>query len=162
MHVVLEQKVSIASALVVMDRVRALCPGLDPAAFLALSEEALRAAGVSARKVGYCRSIAEALLGGGLSLPALRRLGDDAVIERLVGVRGIGPWTAGVYLTMALARPDAWPTGDRALAVGVAERFALDAVPDYPALDRMAARWRPWRAVAARLIWHDYLGRRGR
>ena len=161
-HIVLEQKVSLASALAVMQRVDALCPTFEPGAFLAVPEPALREAGISARKVGYCRALAEAMAAGTLSLPALRRLDDAAVIERLTAVRGIGPWTAGVYLTMALARQDAWPSGDRALAVGVAERWSLDAVPDYPALDRMAEAWRPWRGVASRLIWHAYLERRRR
>ena len=159
-HIVLEQKVSLASALAVMQRVDALCPAFDPASFLAVPEPALREAGISARKVGYCRALAEAMAEGTLSLSALRRLDDAAVIERLTAVRGIGPWTAGIYLTMALARRDAWPSGDRALAVGVAERWALDAVPDYPTLDRMADAWRPWRGVASRLIWHAYLERR--
>ena len=159
-HIVLEQKVSLASALAVMQRVDALCPRFDPTSFLAVPEPALREAGISARKVGYCRALAEALADGSLSLTALRRLDDAAVIERLTAVRGIGPWTAGVYLTMALVRQDAWPSGDRALAVGVAERWSLDAVPDYPTLDRMAEGWRPWRGVASRLIWHAYLERR--
>ena len=161
-HVVLEQKVSLASALAVMNRVDALCPAFDPASFLAVPDAALREAGISERKVSYCRSIAEAVRDGSPSLASLRRLDDETVLERLTAVRGIGPWTAGVYLTMALARPDAWPSGDRALAVGVAERWGLDAPPDYPALDAMAERWRPWRGVASRLIWHAYLERRRR
>lgn len=160
MHIVLEQKVSLSSALAVMRRVDALCPSFDARAFLAVPESALREAGVSARKVDYCRALAAAIVDGSLSLTALRRLDDAAVIERLVAVRGIGPWTAGVYLTMALCRPDAWPSGDRALAVGVAERWSLGNVPDYPSLDAMADAWRPWRGVASRLIWHAYLERR--
>jgi len=159
-HVVLEQKVSLVSALAVMERVTALCPTFEPARFLAVPEDALRAAGVSERKVGYCRALASAMVDGSLSLPALRRMDDAGVIERLTAVRGIGPWTAGVYLTMALCRQDAWPRGDRALAVGVAERWSLADVPDYPTLDRMADAWRPWRGVASRLIWHAYLERR--
>ena len=161
-HVVLEQKVSLVSALAVMARVDALCPSFDAASFLAVPEQALREAGVSARKVTYCRALAEAIVDGSLSLPGLRRLDDAEVVERLRAVRGIGPWTAGIYLTMALARQDAWPSGDRALAVGVAERWALDAVPSYAALDAMAEAWRPWRGVASRLIWHAYLVRRTR
>lgn len=159
-HIVLEQKVSIVSALAVMKRVDALCPSFDAAGFLAVSASDLRAAGVSERKVDYCRSMAAAIGDRTLSLEGLRRLDDDAVMQRLVAVRGIGPWTAGVYLTMALSRPDAWPSGDRALAVSVAERWSLADVPDYPSLDAMAELWRPWRGVASRLIWHAYLERR--
>jgi len=161
-HVVLEQKVSLVSALAVMRRVDALCPTFEARAFLDVPEAALREAGVSERKVGYCRALAAAIADGSLSLPALRRLDDREVMARLTAVRGIGPWTAGIYLTMALARQDAWPNGDRALAVGVAERWELRQVPDHPALDRMAEGWRPWRGVASRLIWHAYLARRTR
>jgi len=159
-HVVLEQKVSIVSALAVMERVDALCPRFDAASFLAVPEDHLRTAGMSGSKVSYCRSLAQAIADRTLSLAALRQLDDDAVMERLVAVRGIGPWTAGVYLTMALGRQDAWPSGDRALAVGYAKSWQLDDVPTYATLDAHAEAWRPWRGVASRLIWHAYLEQR--
>lgn len=161
-HIVMEQKISLASARAVMQRIESLCPRLLPEAFLALEPAALREAGASDAKIGYCRSIASAIIDGSLPLDAFEPLEDAAIMATLVRVRGIGPWTAGVYLTMALCRPDAWPSGDRALAVGVAEAFGLDAVPDYRALDVLADDWRPLRGAASRLIWHAYLGRRGR
>jgi DNA-3-methyladenine glycosylase II len=79
-----------------------------------------------------------------------------------VQVRGIGRWTADVYLLFALRRPDAWPHGDVALAVAVRDLWDLPTRPTWDALDAFAERWRPHRAVAARFLWHDYLSRRGR
>ena len=159
-HIILEQKVSLASALAVMRRVSALCPQMQPSTFLTLPDVALRKAGLSASKLSYCRSIAEALTDGTLSLPGLRKLDDEQVIAALTSVRGIGPWSAGVYLMMALRRADAWASGDRALAVSYAECAGLEIVPSYAELDVIAARWIPHRATAARLLWHGYLEKR--
>lgn len=159
-HIVLEQKVSLASARAVMLRVQELCPDMEPAEFLQVPENALREAGISARKVSYCRSIATALHSDELNLIRLRRCTDEQVMQQLTDIRGIGPWTAGVYLLMAMRRPDAWASGDRALAVSLAECEALEQVPSYAELDRRADDWRPHRATAARLLWHAYLSRR--
>ena len=159
-HVVLEQKVSLASARAVMLRVHELCPDMSPASFLQVSEPLLRKAGISERKVSYCRSIALAITTDALNLTRLRRNTDAQVMAQLIEVRGIGPWTAGVYLLMAMRRPDAWASGDRALAVSLAECESLAEVPTYTELDERAERWRPYRAAAARVLWHAYLSRR--
>ncbi len=161
-HIILEQKVSLVSAEAVMQRVRVVCPSMQPSEFLALPEALLRSAGLSASKLSYCRSVAEALVERTLSLHQLRQLTDEQVINALTAVRGIGPWTAGVYLMMALRRPNAWASGDRALAVSYYERAALDIVPSYADLDAIALRWSPHRATAARLLWHAYLEKRKR
>ena len=107
-QIILEQKVSLESARAVFDRVALLCPGLTPEALLAASPEALLEAGVSRRKISYCRSIAEALVSGDLQLEELAQLDSAAAEQRLIAIRGIGPWTAGVYTMMVLCRPDAW------------------------------------------------------
>ena len=159
-HIVLEQKVSLASANAVMQRVRVLCPGMQPSMFLTVSARALRQAGLSQSKLSYCRSIAEALVNRNLSLPGLRKLSDEQVVAELTSVRGIGPWTAGVYLMMALRRPDAWASGDRALVVSYYECEGLNEIPSYKELDAIAVRWIPHRATAARLLWHAYLEKR--
>jgi DNA-3-methyladenine glycosylase II len=156
MHIVLEQKVSLASAAAVLARVQALCPSMTPVEFLRVSEKSMRDAGISERKLSYCQSIAQALLDDRLDLIRLRKLDDEAVIDALVEIRGIGPWTAGVYLLMAMRRADAWASGDRALAVSAMECYALSDVPDYASLDAMAARWSPCRGAAARMLWHAY------
>lgn len=161
-HIVLEQKISLASANAVMHRVRKLCPTLQPADFLRLSEAELRDAGLSERKISYCRSIAGCLLEKRLSLASLPHLDDESVLAELTKVRGIGPWTAGVYLMMALKRVDAWASGDRALAVSYAECRQLAEVPGYAALDEIARGWQPYRGIAARLLWHAYLQKRRR
>jgi len=159
-HIVLEQKISLASARAVMQRVREQCPGMSAEQFLCVPEAALRSAGVSGRKITYCYAMAEAVVQGDLDLAGLRRLPDDLVLERLLKVRGIGPWTAGVYLLMAMRRPDAWASGDRALVVSMAESVQWDTVPDYASFDEHAQRWQPHRGTAARLLWHAYLQRR--
>lgn len=159
-HVVLEQKVSLTSARAVMARVRHLCPGMQPADFLALPEQRLREAGISEQKMSYCRSIALAIVQNQLNLARLRRLSDEGIMQALTAIRGIGPWTAGIYLLMALRRPDAWASGDRALVVSLAECEALEVVPSHVELDRRAEAWRPYRGAAARLLWHAYLSRR--
>jgi len=159
-QIVNEQKISLASARAIGDRVQALCVPFTARRFLSLPVPALRRAGMSGAKIDYCRSIAESIVARRLVLASLARLDDVQAQAALTSVRGIGPWTANVYLSMALGRRDAWPSGDRALAVGVAELFELDAVPDYPTLDRRAEAWRPHRGAAARLVWHAYLAQR--
>lgn len=158
-HIILEQKVSLASAQAVMQRVCKLCPGMQPEQFLGIDHSCLRAAGLSERKISYCYSIAEALVSQRLKLSALRKLTDTEVTETLVAVRGIGPWSAGVYLMMALRRADAWASGDRALLVSYAESAGINP-PGYAEFDVVADAWRPYRAAAARLLWHAYLQRR--
>ncbi|MEE9319742.1 MAG: hypothetical protein V3U76_04780 [Granulosicoccus sp.] len=161
-YIVIEQKISLSSAKAVMRRVDTLCPVWSADALLAVSAEELRAAGLSTSKVAYCHGIAQAVNKGSLNFEQLNALPDNDVMSALLKIRGIGPWTAGVYLVMALGRPDIWPSGDRALAVGVQEAWQLTEVPDYPALDKLAIAWQPWRAVAARIIWHAYLSQRTR
>jgi DNA-3-methyladenine glycosylase II len=87
---------------------------------------------------------------------------DEAAREYLTAVRGIGPWTGDVYLLFALRRPDVWPNGDRALVVAMAENLPLPAPPSYDEAREIADQWRPWRSVAARMLWHAYLLKRGR
>lgn len=161
-HIILEQKVSLASARAVMQRVRMLCPGMRPDVFLQLDEHSLRSAGISQRKLTYCRSIAVSMVRQELKLTDLRSMTNQQVIDSLTSIRGIGPWTAGVYLMMALRRTDAWASGDRALVVSYAESAGSDSIPSYAAFDTRAERWRPYRGAAARLLWHAYLQKRNR
>jgi DNA-3-methyladenine glycosylase II len=97
----------------------------------------------------------------GFDLDALASLPDEDVRARLVELRGIGRWTADVYLTMCLLRPDVWPHGDQALATAAMEVFGSEARPTFDQLQAAAERWRPFRAVAARMLWHHYLCVRG-
>jgi DNA-3-methyladenine glycosylase II len=160
-HLILEQQVSLASALAAFERLRLATGGVTPETFLPLDDGTLRGVGFSRQKTGYARGLALALLDG-FDLARLERLPDDEVRRELTGLRGIGPWTADIYLTMCLCRPDVWPRGDLALATGAMELLALPARPSEPELDAITERWRPHRAVAARVVWNHYLGVRGR
>ena len=159
-YLILEQQVSLASAKAAYLRLLSAAKPLTPRRFLELDDARLKAIGFSRQKTSYGRLLAESVLTRGLSIPALARMPDDAAREALTGMKGIGQWTADVYLLMALRRPDVWPTGDLALAVAVQKVKRLRKRPSPEKLEAMSAPWRPWRAVAARLFWHYYLSRK--
>ena len=161
-HIVLEQQVSLASARAAFDRLQEAAGELTPARFLELDDARLLAIGFSRQKAGYVRNLARAVETGGLDLAGLAALPDDEVHRVLVALKGVGPWSASIYLMEALLRPDVWPATDIALAEAVAKVKGLPGRPDPARLDALAAEWRPWRSVAARLFWHDCLSRRGR
>ncbi len=156
-HLVLEQQVSLASAKAAFERLVVATGTPTPAAFLALDDAELLAIGFSRQKTRYARALAEAVSSGDLDLDALQDMDDHEVDRRLMAVPGIGPWTATIYRLMVLLRPDAWPAGDIALAQAVAETRGLAVRPTPGELRAIAEGWRPWRAVAARMLWHHYL-----
>jgi DNA-3-methyladenine glycosylase II len=156
-HLVLEQQVSLTSAKAAFDRLVAATDPLTPASLLRLDDAELLAIGFSRQKTRYARALAEAVASGDLDLDALPGADDDEVDRRLTSVPGIGPWTATIYRLMVLLRPDAWPVGDIALAQAVADTRGLDGRPTPGELQAIAEDWRPWRAVAARMLWHHYL-----
>ena len=156
-HIILEQQVSIASARAAYDRARMLARPFTPTTFLRLDDGQLRRAGFSRQKTEYCRNLAREILDGHLRLAALAQLDDDEVRRRLTAVKGIGNWTANIYLLMVLGRPDVWPLGDIALAQAAREIKGLSTRPSGTELDSIGEGWRPWRAVAARVLWHHYL-----
>jgi DNA-3-methyladenine glycosylase II len=162
LHIILEQQVSLASARAAFDRLRAAADPLSPARFLELSDEELLAVGFSRQKARYGRALAAAIAAGTLDLDGLHQLDDAGVHEALERIPGIGPWTSTIYLLMVLLRPDLWPAGDIALAESVGEVKGLGRRPDAAEMAELGEAWRPWRSVAARLFWHDYLARRGR
>lgn len=159
---ILEQQVSLASAAAAYRRIKARIGEMDPVQLLGTSAEELRADGVSRQKDRYLRTLAAALVEGTLALEGIQTLDDDEARRQLMALPGIGRWTADVFLLACLGRPDVWPTGDRALQVAVAEALSLSITPDPIELKAIGERWKPSRAVAARLLWHGYLGRRGR
>jgi DNA-3-methyladenine glycosylase II len=157
-RLILEQQVSLASGAAAFHRLEARLGGVDPGRFLQLDDVELRSVGFSRQKARYVRLLAGAVVAGDLDLTALEGLDDDAATTELLRLTGVGPWTAANYLLFAHGRPDVWPTGDRALVVSLGRASGADQPPSYAEADAMAAGWRPWRAVAARLLWHDYLG----
>lgn len=156
-HIILEQQVSLASARACFDKLLAAVDVLTPAGLLALDNGELKGIGFSRQKTEYARVLATALVDGDLDLEALAGLPDDEVRGRLIRLKGIGRWTADIYLLMALGRPDIWPVGDLALVVAAQQVMRLDARPNPEEFQRMGDAWRPWRSVAARLLWHHYL-----
>ncbi|MEI2689382.1 MAG: DNA-3-methyladenine glycosylase 2 family protein [Anaerolineae bacterium] len=156
-QIILEQQVSLASARAAFQRLLAAADPLTPERFLQLDDDTLKAAGLSRQKAGYGRTLAQAVLARSLELDGLAALDDDAVRVALTAIKGIGPWTADIYLLMVLRRPDAWPSADLALAVAVQQIKGLAARPGPQELEMLGWAWRPWRAVAARLLWHHYL-----
>jgi DNA-3-methyladenine glycosylase II len=162
LHIMLEQQVSLASARAAFERLGHVAVPLTPARFLELTDEELLVIGFSRQKARYGRALASAVGSGALELKGLDRLDDEAVHRALRSIPGIGPWTSTIYLLMVLGRPDVWPVGDIALAASVGEVKRLGRRPDAIEMAELGEAWRPWRSVAARLFWHDYLGRRGR
>lgn len=161
-RLILEQQVSLASARAAFDRLAAALDGaIRPEPFLRLSDAELRTIGFSRQKTGYARDLAIALADG-FDLEGLADLPDDEVRTRLMRLRGIGRWTADIYLIMCLRRPDVWPHGDQALATAARELLELRARPTFDELELRARSWRPHRATAARILWHHYLSVRDR
>lgn len=157
---ILEQQVSLASARAAYLRLCDTIGEVTPTGFLTLDDVTLRSVGFSRQKTGYVRGLADLLETGSLDLDTLGDLDDDAATERLLTIRGVGRWTAACYLLFVLGRPDVWPTGDRALYVAMRDALSLDDVPPAEIADGMADSWSPYRSVAARMLWHDYLGGR--
>ncbi len=163
LRIILEQQVSLASAKAAFDRLLALASvptpasPLTPERFLELDDVTLKAAGFSRQKTRYGRELAAAVRSGALDLDGLSALDDESVVAALTQVVGIGRWTADIYLLMALCRPDAWPAGDLALAVAARHALVLPTAPSPSELAALGELWRPWRAVAARVLWHFYL-----
>ena len=160
-YIILEQQVSLASARAAFQRLRAAASPLTPTRFLKLSDTQLKQIGFSRQKTLYTRLLAESLAKRHLDLNDLHDLSDDAARKFLIALKGIGTWTADIYLLSALRRPDIWPIGDLALAVAVQEVKRLRSRPSPERLERLSQLWRPYRAVAARLFWHAYLSKRG-
>lgn len=159
-HIILEQQVSLASAKAAFDRLAAATDPLTPDRFLRLTDGELLSIGFSRQKTRYARALAAAIVDGSLDLDALAGLPDDEVRLALEAIPGIGPWTSTIYLLMVLGRPDVWPAGDIALATAVGQIKGLAGRPGPDDLVLIGEAWRPWRSVAARLFWHDYLARR--
>jgi DNA-3-methyladenine glycosylase II len=160
-HIILEQQVSLASARAAFDRLLALATPLTPTRFLELDDATLRTVGFSRQKTGYSRHLAQAIVTGEFDIDGLGTLPDDAARTALVARKGIGPWTADIYLLMCLGRPDVWPVGDLALQVAMQSIKGLAQRPTVVEMEKIGEAWRPWRAVAARLLWHHYLRERG-
>lgn len=155
--IILEQQVSLASARAAFDKLAAAATPLTPARFLEFDDASLKAFGFSRQKTLYTRLFAESILLGKLNLHALHAMDDTSARSTLLQLKGIGPWTADIYLLMAMRRPDIWPSGDLALAVAIQKVKRLKKRPSVERMHELSQAWQPWRAVAARMLWHFYL-----
>jgi DNA-3-methyladenine glycosylase II len=156
LQAIVAQMISNQAAAAIWGRLRALPRALEPEGLLALPDDALRAAGLSRPKVAHARILAEAFCAGSLSAIALEAMENDEAIATIAAVKGLGTWTAEIYLLFALQRLDVFPAGDIALAAAAAELKRLDARPNPKALRALAEAWRPARSLAARLLWHHW------
>jgi DNA-3-methyladenine glycosylase II len=159
-HIILEQQVSLKSAKSMLVRLEGAIQPFTPARFIELGDGYLRSLGVTRQKSAYLMDLAGAIVTGELSFERLARMNDEDARVMLTRVKGIGSWSADVYLLMAMRRADIWPAGDLALAVAMKELKGLADRPAPDELERMAEPWRPHRAVAARMLWQFYLGRK--
>ena len=157
LRIILEQQVSLVSADAMYRRLLGRIDPLTPDNVLDKGEPFLRSFGVTRQKAAYFINVARAVRDGYLDLDALALETDETAMDRLTSVKGIGPWTARIYLLMVLCRPDVWPVGDVALATAFQKLKKLEKRPSQPELEKMALPWAPHRATAARLLWHYYL-----
>jgi DNA-3-methyladenine glycosylase II len=154
MRSIVGQQVSVHAARSIWLRLEAAVPSMEPADFLALTDEQLRAVGLSGAKTRYGRSLAADIVAGRIDFDALHTLDDAAAVAMLTQAKGIGPWTAEIYLMFAHGRPDIMPGLDLGLVVAAQHLKRLRTRPDAKRLLKIAETWRPWRSAAALLLWH--------
>ncbi len=152
--IVVSQQLSVAAADTIFARLKAKIVPFTPAQILAADAETLRACGLSAPKQKHMKAIAAAILDGSLDLKRVRLMADDDARAHLTAVKGIGPWTADIYLMSSLGRADIWPVGDVGLQAAITRALGLRKRPNEKAMEKLSKTWRPWRTVAARLFWH--------
>jgi DNA-3-methyladenine glycosylase II len=156
-RIILEQQVSLGSALALYRRLGGRVDRVTPAAVAALGVDGLRSLGFTRQKARYCHGLAERVRAGTLDLRRVSSLNDEVGRRELLSVPGLGRWSVDIYYLMALRRPDVWPRGDLALAAALREVKGLSRLPSGDEQEAIAAAWAPWRAVAARLLWRHYL-----
>lgn len=161
LRIVTDQLISLKAAAAIWQRLEDGLPMDDAKSLAAASEEHLRGFGLSGSKARSFRAIAQAVASGALDVEALRLLDDETALKRLQSIHGIGPWTAQIYLLMALNRSDGWPAEDLALQLAVQDLYDLPGRPSPAAMRAMAEAWRPWRGAAAHLLWRHYRDLRG-
>jgi DNA-3-methyladenine glycosylase II len=156
LRTIVGQQVSVAAAASVWRKLEAeLGAGCAPDALLSRDFDALRACGLSRQKQGYARSLAELVVSGALDLHALPADDEDAIAQ-LVQIKGIGRWSAEIYLLFAEGRPDIWPAGDLAVQIAIGRMLGLPDRPSEKQARDLAERWRPHRGAAAIMAWHHY------
>ena len=161
-QIILEQQVSYASAKAAFKRLKGAVDDLNPESFLTLNDEQLKKIGFSRQKTRYGRILAQAILDRSLDLKGLEKLPDAEIRKQLTAIKGIGDWTVDIYLMMALQRQDVFPRKDLAVAIAVKEIKNLPIRPPAAQLETIAEAWKPYRAIATKILWHYYLNRKSR
>jgi DNA-3-methyladenine glycosylase II len=161
-HIILEQQVTLRSGRAMFDRLNASIQPFEPEYFVRKGESYLRGLGVTRQKSAYLIHLSSLIVRRELSLAKLSRMNDEEARTALMQVKGIGLWSADVYLLMAMRRADIWPSGDLALAVAAKDLFGLKQRPSPNELELLAEEWRPHRAVAARMLWQYYLAKKAK
>jgi DNA-3-methyladenine glycosylase II len=156
-HIILEQQVSVSSAQAAFNKLRGKLGAITPEGILSLTDAEMKAAYFSRQKMSYARDLAKAISGRELNLESLEILSNEKVKTELKKIKGIGDWTADIYLLMAMRRADVMPKGDLALHIAWQKLKKLENRPTSDEFLIIAERWKPLRAVAARLLWHFYL-----
>ncbi|PSB07591.1 DNA-3-methyladenine glycosylase 2 family protein [Pleurocapsa sp. CCALA 161] len=159
-RIILEQQVSYASAQATFKRLNEAVDNLCPESFLALDDLELKAIGFSRQKTNYGRILAQAVIDCTLDLASLEKLNDLEIRQKLTAIKGIGNWTVDIYLMMALQRQDVFPSKDLAVAIAVKEIKDLAIRPQAAELEIIAEIWKPYRAIATKILWHYYLNRK--
>lgn len=154
--IIIEQQVSLASAEAIWQRLAAAVTPFTPERMMLQDEETLRRVGLSRQKARYCLALASEIAEGRLLLDRLHEHDDAAVLEQLTRVKGIGRWTAEIYMIACLGRRDIWPAGDVALQTALGHLKGLPARPDAMTMDLLGEPLRPYRTVAARILWRYY------
>ena len=156
-QIILEQQISLSAGRAAYGRLERLAGSVTPRRVAVLTETELRSAGLTRQKSAYIRELAQAIVAGEFDPDALAALDDDEARAALIRLRGVGAWTADIYLLMALGRADIWPSGDLALVAAIREVKRMRSLPSVERIERITRAWSPWRAVAARVLWHHYL-----
>ncbi len=158
-QIILEQQVSLSSAKAVFNKLKNVLISVTPENILVYSIDDLNKLGFTKQKASYCVGLAEKLVAKEISLRNISQLDTKAAHEQLIQLRGIGTWSANIYLLMALKHPDIWPHGDLALENTIVQIKKLRKKPSQERVEAIAENWRPWRSVAARILWHFYLSK---
>ncbi len=161
-HIILEQQVSLASALAALNKIKEKITHITPANLLILSNEELRACYFSRQKITYTRHLAQSFINNELNIRELDKMDNDTVRSTLTKIKGIGNWTVDVYLMMVLQRTDVFPLGDVALMTSVKETKRLSKDISREAIAEIASGWKPYQTIAAFILWHAYLCKRKR
>lgn len=160
-HIILEQQVSLASALSALNKLKEYVQEVTPGRILLLTDQEMKACYFSRQKAAYVKYVAEAILSGQLNLRELEDLPDETVRAKLTAIKGIGNWTADVYLMFVLHRTDIFPPGDLAAVNAFKKVKNLPAQTPKEVLVNLAEQWKPYRTVATMMLWHYYLSERG-